>query len=365
MTDNNNIEIFEFSKYVQPSILPLISKKWVLNGDNNSFYKYISQCYDGSVTNQAIINGYVSYIYGEGLYDVNGINLSKYISKGDTRLITQDYYTYGAYALQVIWNMAKTAPIQVKYIPVFKLGLNIDHNTMMTTGYWYSFDWEQQTKYKPMFFHKFDGTYKDEDVEIIMVQRPTSKPFFANPSYVSCLEYAELEMELAHSSISHVKNGFQGGTLVNMNNGVPESNELKELYKRKIIDNLTASGNRNKVIVSFNESAEKAITVENLSVPELNQQYVNFDETAERKLIIGHSAPPILFAGSREGGGLGNNAEELKTATQSLYRKHINPMREVIIDGLMDVFRFINPELDLKFKDFEEFDEVITTDNIQ
>lgn len=348
-----DIEIVQLSKYIQPDIIPYLSRKYVLNGDNNSFYKYINDCYEGSVTNAGIINAFSNYIYGEGLIDLNGSNISKYISKKDARLICLDYKLYGGFAVQIIWNLAKTKPVQVKYIPVYKLGLSLDKD-MEINGYWYSFDWELNARYRPKFYPKFDGVYKEENLEMLIVQRPSSKPFFSNPDYVSALQYAQVEMELANSTINHILNGFQGGTIINCNGGVPETEELKELYRRKIIDGLTGTNNNNKLVVSFNDNEEQSIKVETIPLPELNQSYESFNSTAETKIIIGHSAPPILFTGSRDGGGLGNNAEELKTATESLYKKTINPMREVIIDGLNEIFRFIDSNIDLDFKDFDE-----------
>lgn len=349
--------VIELSKYVQPDIQPAISRKWTLNGDNNRFYKYIKDCYEGSSTNAGIINGYSNYIYGEGLQDVNGKNIRQYIKNSDTRLIVQDYKTYGAYALQIIWNSAQNpedkAPILMKYIPVFKLGLNLDKQNLID-GFWYSFDWEQVGKYKPQLFPAFTGEYKGNDVEILMVQRPSSNPFFSNPDYLPGLQYAQLEMELANSSINHILNGFQGTKVVNCNNGVPATEELAAQWKSKILSQLTGTNNTNKVIVSFNESADKGIDVTDIPVVELNDQYIHFEEVAEKKLIVAHSAPPILFAGTREGGGLGNNADEIETATKSLYKKHIYPMREVIIDGLNTVFNKIDTTIDVYFKDFED-----------
>ena len=348
-----NIEIVQLSKYIQPEITPYLSKKWILNGEFNSFYKYIGDCYEGSVTNAGIINAFSNYIHGEGLIDLNGSNINKYLSKKDVRLICLDYKLYGGFSVQVIWNLLKTKPIQIKYIPIYKLGLSLDKN-MITNGYWYCFDWELNARYKPILYPKFDGVYKGNDVEILMVQRPSSKPFFSNPDYVSALQYAEVEMELANATINHILNGFQGGTIINCNGGVPETEELKELYRRKIIDGLTGTNNNNKLVVSFNDNEEQSIKVETIPLPELNQSYESFNSTAETKIIIGHSAPPILFSGTRDGGGFSNNADETKVATEALYKKTINPMREVIIDGLNDIFKFIDSSIDLDFKDFDE-----------
>lgn len=363
---NPSIDVIQFSKYVKPVVSPVISSKWVLNGDNNSFFTYIKECYEGSVTNSAIINGFSNYIYAEGLIsNIEGFNINKYMSKKDIRLMVLDFKTYGGYAVQVIWNSAEKIedkePIRFQYFPIYKLGLNLDKDTKEINGYWYSYDWDNSSTFKPQLFQKFDGNYKVHpetnegyDIEIFVVQRASSDPFFANPDYLPALQYAELEMELANSSVNHIKNGFGATKVINVP-FVPETEELRLEMTNKLKRQTTGSKSTNEVIVSYNEKPDFKIEVESIEITELNQQYAHFEEVAEQKIIVGHSAPPILFSGSREGGGLGNNSEEIQTATKMLYRKSIKPMREDITDGLDYLFSFVQDGVQLSFKDFEEF----------
>lgn len=378
MENNINIETIQLSKYEAPDVTINLSQPFILNGDDNSYFKYVKSCYDNSPTNASIINALTNYIVGEGLYNVNtDEDIRSIITKSDLRLMVLDYKTYGGFAVQVLWNAVENVidkkPVKIKYIPIYKIGLNIN-DEMEVDGYWYSFDWERRTQFTPKFFHKFDGHYKgyDEDIEtdpnieILVVQRPSSNDFFSNPDYQAGLVYAEIENELSNSAISHIQNGFQGGAIINCNGGVPPTEELKREYKKKIVGELTGSSNTNKLIVSFNENAEQAMTIDRIDVAELNAQYESFDENAERKLIVAHSVPPILFEGTRSGGGFSSNADEIQNATQSLYRKVINPMREVIIDGLQYIINFIDSDVKLEFYDFGSFDEeeVVEEDTI-
>lgn len=354
----------EYSKYIKKTVKPSTSAEWTLNGDNNSFFEYIRECYNSSPTNGTIINAFHKYIYGGGMIDKNGVNIYKYISKKDLKLMTLDFKLYGGFGVQVIWNSAKNLedkkPIRYRYLPIRKVGLNIN-NEMEVNGYWYCYDWNDRGKYPPQFFQKFDGNYKikedseDEgyDTEIALIQRTSSDEFFSNPDYLPGLQYAETEMELSNTSINHIKNNFQPSKIVNIP-FEPETEELKEEYRRNILKNIQGTTNSNNVIVAFNQTAENKISVESVEITDLNAQQVWFAEEAERKLIVAHSAPPILFSGSREGGGLGNNSEEMKTATDMLYRKIINPYREDILDGLTDLLKHSEPNIDLEFLDFKE-----------
>ena len=57
----------EMANYVRPEIKEVQGRKWVLNGDKNSFYNTIVDAYNGSPTNSAIIDSYSQFIYGKGL----------------------------------------------------------------------------------------------------------------------------------------------------------------------------------------------------------------------------------------------------------------------------------------------------------
>ena len=83
-----------------------------------------------------------------------------------------------------------------------------------------------------------------------------------------------------------------------------------------------------------------------------------FAEECERKIIVGHSVPKILYSGSSDASGFSSNAEERIVATKDLYRRNINPLRKVVLDGLTKLFRLIDPNVKLEFVDFEEFRDV-------
>jgi hypothetical protein len=195
-------------------------------------------------------------------------------------------------------------------------------------------------------------------LEILYVRRPTAEPFFPIPDYLSGLYWASVEGELANSALHHFKNSIEDLTIINYNNGRINDKEVATAEAEKVRKNTVGTNNRSKVIVAFNDGVEEAVVVDRISPPELNQQNVFYAEEAERKLIVAHSAPPVLFAGSNNGSGFSSNADEIAVATKGLYRRHINPMREIILNGLQSVFDLINNEIVLDFKDFKEEENI-------
>lgn len=353
-----------FSAFQPIDIKPRQGIDYILNGNNNINFQTYKDAYDDSPTNSAIINAYVAYMYGEGLCDYeSGGNLKQYISNEDTLLICQDFKIYGGCGLQIIWDQETQKPIRIKYIPVYKLAIRYDMQSLEVNGYWFSYDWVNKYKYRPQLYPSFTGEYKGNNLEIMLIRSPTAEPFFPVPDYISGIPWARVEGELGNAAINHFKNGLSMMTIINYNQGRQATTEAAKAEADKVRKMATGSENMGGVIVSFNDSADESVTVDQLTPPDLNQQNVFYAEEAERKLIVAHSAPPILFSGSQQGAGFSNNADEIAVATKMLYRKKINPMREILTSGLKQVFDLINAEINPWFKDFEEEKDLESNNN--
>jgi hypothetical protein len=353
-SSNNRVHVFSgsvaFSAFQPIDIKPVIGRKWITNGVNNINFQRYKDAYDDSPTNSSIIKAFVSYIFGEGLICKNGTDLRKYIKQEDVLMMCQNLKLYGGCSAQVIWSDGDK-PARIEFISVSKLGINVD-DRMDIDGFWYSWDWSNRYRYRPAFYPIFDGTRR-QDLEMIYTRQPTEESYFPVPDYFSGLPWAKVEGELANGAIHHFENGMEDVTVINYNNGRIADEEVAKKEAQRLRDKVVGTSKKAVVLVSFNESAEEALVVDRISPPELNQQNVFYAEEAERKLIVSHSAPPILFSGSASGGGFSNNADEREVATQELFRKHINPSREIILRFLQEVFNVIDPNIVLDFKNFE------------
>jgi hypothetical protein len=345
-----------FSAYMPTIKEASIGTKYTLNGNNNENYKMFADAYEDSVTNSACINDIVNLMIGEGLYSYNGLNPKQYINAQDLRLIALDYKIQGQCALQIIWYNGK--PAKIYHIPIMNTGLNLDI-AMNVTGYWYSYDWNKKYKYVPQFYQKFDGEAPQGDVSMLIIKRPSNEPLFARPNWYSALRWAQNEGALAQHSYKDVGTGFSGQKIINWVGGAGLTLEQKSVLTQNIKDSLSGIDGQ-RLIVSINSRPENAIIVDNIDPPNVNGTYVNYTEEAEKKILIAHSYPEILLAGSKT--GFSSNADEIVVATKSVYRRVINPDREVLLDDLNKIFKTIDPAFDLYFKDFEDV-EVEGVDN--
>lgn len=325
-----------------------VGTMYTLNGTNNDNYKMFYDAYEDSVTNTACNNDIVNLIIGEGLYSKNGFNVQSIISPQDLRLIALDYRVTGQFAIQIIWYDGK--PVKIYHIPILNTGLNLT-NSMILTGYWYCYDWSKKWKFPPQFYTKFDGTPPNGDIDMLIIKRPSNEPLFSRPSWYPALRWCQDEGLLAQHSYRDVKTGFSGKKVVNWVGGRGLTDEEKKKKREELIAEFTGIEGQD-TIFAMNNTPENAVIVDNIDPPNINATYVNYTEEAERKILIANSYPDVLLAGAKT--GFSSNADEIVVATKSVYRRVVNPDREVILNGLSLVFKEIDSNIDLYFKDFED-----------
>lgn len=339
-----------FSAYL-PSITDiLIGTKYVLNGTNNGNYKLFGDAYDDSVTNSACINDISNLIAGNGLVNKgSGVTPHAILSKKDFRLAVLDYKKQGQTALQVIWLDGK--PVKMYHIPIDRVGLNpVSVNTTEISGYWVSYDWTKRSRYIPQLYPKFCEDNPDNQTQILVIQRPSNEPLFARPDWFPALRWAQDEGLMAQHSYTDVKTGFTGQKVINWAGGRGLTDEQKTEVARNLKDKFSGVDGQ-RIVVSVNNTVENSVVVDSIEPPNVNNTYVNYTEEAERKILIAHSYPAILLAGSKT--GFSSNADEIAVATKSVFRRVINPAREVLLYDLQRVFNLIDPNIKLDIEDFD------------
>lgn len=336
----------------------------VCNGVHNFNYKTLRDAYDDSPTNQSIINSFVNFMYADGLANVGSdLEISKYLDEDTVELVCLDAKMLGGFALQVIWNDDEKDRkiLKFEYVPIENFAVELEKKTVnpKVVGYWYSWDWKQSGMYQPVMCKKFDGTFQG-GVEIVIIQRVTKNKFFPLPDYFSCINYAIAEGFLGQNTKTHFQFENKITTVINFNGGkqAAASEDVKKKKADKLKEDYTGGSPKHHVVVSYNSDALDATTIDQVETPNLNQQNVFFAEECERKIIVGHSAPKILFSGSNNASGFSSNADEILVATKEMYRRNINPLRKVVLDGLTKLFKLIDVNVKLEFVDFEEFRDV-------
>jgi hypothetical protein len=353
----SDIRIVNLSSHQSPEFQPFISngKGYVLNGKDNKNYQYVIDRYKYSPTNATIIDSYSNYIYGKGLtakYRTDNANqwaeVLKLISKKELKKIVKDYAVFHEASVEVILGKSGNKIAEVNHLPKNKVVPNKVDDDGEISSYWYSYDWSDLRKYPAEEIPAFTKGTTEKKTIFIIKEYNIDEFYFARPSYFSGLNYAELEEEISIYCVNHIKNGLSAGHIINFNDGEADS-EVKDRIERNIDKKLAGSSNAGRRILSFNSNKENATTVEAIEISDAHQQYQFLSEEARRQLMVAHKVTsPILF-GIKDNTGFGNNADEMTTAFDELMMNVIQPMQEVILDGLMELLSQNDISLELEF----------------
>lgn len=322
-----SIEIIKLSEYKRPEIKESSGQKYVLNGNKNSYYDDIVSGYQNSPTNAAIIDSYAMMMYGLGL----NTDISKIISKTDLRDVCRDFVIFGEASVEVHYKGKNV--IKLYYVPKQKVA-PAKHIDGEIRSWWFCEDWKKIGTYPPQEFQAYGFGDKSQPEIHVIRRRQVGQFYYANPSYLAALPFIKLEEELANYFVNHIQNGLSAGHIINLNNGQPESEEVKQKIIRDYREKLAGSGNAGKFVLSFNDNKDTATTVDAIVVSDAHQQYSYLVDVAEQKICVAHKVISGAILGLSKSTGFSSNAEEIETAFNETLINVIQPMQEVILDDL-------------------------------
>jgi hypothetical protein len=360
------LQIINLSNYIRPEIKEVSGKKWVLNGDKNSFYQVIIDAYNGSPTNSAIIDSYSQFIYGKGLTSKDKSRkpsewaaIISLVSKKDLRKICKDFEMFGEASLEVKYLNGKIQ--RCFHVAKQRIAPEVANEEGDITGYYYSYDFANVNKYKPERIDAFGyGEGMGERSEIYIIRDyQVGQFYYSNPSYVSGISWARMESEISNYSINHIQKGLSFGHIINMNSGVQESMETIEENTRQIRNHLTGSQNAGAFFLNWNDNKDSEITISALEVSDAHQQYAYLSEEARQQLCTSHKLTSQMLVGISSSKGFSSTADEIKVGFEELMINVIRPKQEIILDGLMEIFAVNGITLDLQFESLRSEEQVI------
>ena len=257
-------------------------------------------------------------------------------------------------AFQLVYQDGRVK--EVHHFPMETLRAEKCNDEGEIEGWYYSNHWDNlKPTEKPERIPAF-GFGKANGVEMYVLKPyEAGKYYYSSPDWSSAMPYAVLEDEIGDYLINDCINGFSGTKVVNFNNGVPDPEKMQAI-KSDVLGKLTGSRGE-KVIVAFNNNSESKTTIDDIPLNDAPQHYQYLADECFRKLIVGHRVTSPMLLGIREGNdGLGNNAEEIKNATQLFDNIVIQCFQDQVIECIDAILSINDIALDLYFKTLKPLD---------
>ncbi len=365
----SDLRIVNLSTYTSPVITEVKNKDYIQYGEDNMYFQYLIDRYNGSPTNNAIINGISEMIYGKGLDATDSSDKPdqyaqmKVLFKNDcVRKLAYDLKLMGQCAVQVIYSQDRSKVARLEHMPVETLRAEKSLDGEIK-AYFYANDW---TKVKPNTKLKKIPAFgkSNQSLEIMYIKPYRAGFFYYSPvDYQGGLQYSELEEEVSNYHLNNIMNGLAPSMLINFNNGVPNEEE-REMIEQRIYQKFSGSSNAGKFILAFNDNAESQANIDPVQLSDAHNQYQFLSDESTKKIMVSHRVVSPMLLGIKDQTGLGNNAEELKTASILMDNTVIRPFQTLLIDHFEKILAYNNISLKLYFKtlqplEFTDLDNVV------
>ena len=366
-----NLDLIKLSHYNIPHLVEDSKNDWISFGEDNLYPNYLLELFLGSAINGALIKSIGAMIYGEGLEATNVdentdtkesfLRLNELLhNSGEDVLkdLAMDLKLFGGCYVNVIWSRDRTKIAKMKHIPAqyIRSGKMVDGEV---ENYYYSADWSKAKKgeYKPRPYKAFNTKDRTQASQILMIRDKNPALFYGfAPDYVASTDWIQMELEIAQFHLSNITSGMTPSMHVGFSNGIPTEEERRTI-ERQLNQKFSGSGNAGKILITFNDGKETQPIIEPIQMNDAQSAWEGMSKQAVSQILAGHRVTsPILFGIRAEGGGLGNNADELRDAYSLFNNTVIIPFQNILLKGLDKIFSVNNINLDLYFKTLKPAD---------
>jgi len=322
-------------------------------GESNDFPQHLLEFYNRSPKHGAIVRQKARFVAGEETIvdgNPNAVKIIEYVNPYEgvqefKNKLALDYELFNGFAYEVHYN--KLGQLAALYHIDFSNVRTLDHER-----YCFAEDWKKAKTEDIKHYQPFNPK-KAQPMEVQLFYFREYAPglgVYPLPPYQHCLQYIEIDVEIANFHNNNIRNGFSNGTLVQLFKGEP-SQEIAYEFERKFKAKTTGTDNAGGVLIQFNEMNEKEATINHLQPSEMDKQFLQLNETVQDEIFVGHNFPKILLGYATEG-ALGQRNEMIQ-AYELLHKSYINRRQSKIETCLENTLEVVYPGIQISTKDSE------------
>ena len=319
-------------------------KGWVTLGEANSFPNYLIDLYYSSPVHSALTMSIAFMIAGKEFKSSNPAaqrEIDRLKLNTIRRPITLDAKMQGGYYLEIIWSVDRNTVAKINHLPYENCRLAVANDEDVIPGVYYSKDWNDMRKKKniPVFIPMYNPTSKaDEPSQVLFVGIMTpGSAYYPKPDYYSAINYIEITREISEFYRAFLSNGMAPSYMLHFNNGIPDPEE--QLAIRRNWETMVSAKMAGKVVFTFNESSDRAPRLDLVPMTDADKQWQELSTQSRENILGAHRVTSPLLFGIRDAGGLGSNADEMKSAYRIFNRNIIEPYQQIVTESLEEVFR--------------------------
>ena len=382
----DNIININLETSTAPTVTEVRGRDWISYGDangewSNLYPQFLIDLYYSSSITAAIINATAEMIAGEDLIIEDKedrelearVKLQNFINRANSneslhevlKKVAFDFKLQGSFALNIVWSKDRTQIAEIYHVASEKIRCAKPDEFGKTTGYYVSSDWSNTRQNKPHYVPAFNANDRTSANQILYsgLYSPNMNSYFT-PDYVSCNNWALIDSRVSEFHLNNISNGFAGSFMISFANGVPTAEERNEI-ERSLTDKFCSETNSGKFVLTFSDDKTRTPEITPISPSDLDKQYLALQELLVQNILSGHRVTSPMLMGIKNETGLGNNADELNSASNFYLNTVIKPYQDMIVKQLRKIFQINNMDMPVTFVQLKPITLQFTSEDLK
>jgi len=319
----------------------------------NCYGDYLVKLLNESSKQSTIIDAKTKFIVGKGfVVDGNTTFTEKAMIEGFLRTpgddgniedllakVVKDKKVFGGFALQIRINSnGKIAAVD--HLEFNDVRVGIEEGEYFYTSDWKARNPQDNEDFAKLKLFSFDGEVDTETNYIIYFKeyRPDLGEY-PMPDYIAAVPYLEADAEIANFTLQNIKNNLSAGYIVSFNNGQPSEEEMEDIEFR-FKDYATGTDNAGKPLLSFTDQNSDHPQIIPIPVNGQDERFINLNTQITQEIYTAHGVTSPMLFGIKDQTGLGNNADELRTAAELYQNIHIDGEQQILEDLFNEIINY-------------------------
>jgi hypothetical protein len=343
----NNFFRINFAESKIPIFKENKAKGYLTYGEDNNYPQMLINFYNSSPKHGAIVTQKAAFISGDKT-EIIGANTEDIARANDylnninayetfdevKNKIAQDLELFDGFALEIIWNKAKTSIAEIYHLPFQNVRIGLEGN------YLYAEDWSSRKVEPQSYFPWNPRTRESKQLYFFKMYKAGCGEYPTAP-YQSALKYIEIDTEIANFHLNSIKSGFSAQTLLQLFKGIPTPEEARNTMRR-FKENFSGTDNAGSIIIQFNDPNETPSQVNNLAPSDFDKQFDILNKTVQEEILMAHRVTSPMLFGIKTEGQLGGRSELIE-AYEAFQTSYIEPRQNQLDRCLTSIFKYVAP----------------------
>lgn len=317
--------------------------RYIVWGSDNQLPLLYNNCYNGSSSLKAIIDGTVNYVLGDDItvndsaaYWKEQVNRTGMTVRELIENLSFNLLMYNGYAFQVIYNKLNI-PVEIYPLDFGRCRVNEDGDKILYSKKWTRY----QTKAKEYDIWNPDNINPDNPTQIFYYKRKLGQTIYPLPPYAGAIYDILTEIECSKYSLNTVARGFSAKYVFNFPQTANLTDEQKKGMETAIKNKFCGSENETNFMLYWKNQENDGIDIQKIESDETPERYVAIKDSARENIFISMRCTPLLFGLPNASNGFSTN--EYNDSFKLYNKTVVSPIQDIILSSLSKVMGVEKP----------------------